>query len=233
MIALSSDELVTRLRDEGQARYHDRHPFHRAMHAGELTREQLQAWVTNRFYYQTRIPIKDALIVAKSDDPAFRRSWLRRLVDHDGTRDGEGGLEQWLLLADGVGLARDQVKRFERVLPEVRRACDAYVELVRGATLVEAVAASLTELFAPDLMATRIAAWERHYSWVDRTALGYFRTRVTRARRDGDEGLAFVLAHARSRELQDRCLAAFRSKCVILWSLLDALATHHGIGDRV
>ena len=51
--------------------------------------------------------------------------------------------------------------QFSVFLPKVRAACDDYVALVRERSLVEAVASSLTELFAPDLMARRIAAWER------------------------------------------------------------------------
>lgn len=215
--------LKQRLRAEAELYYHDKHPFNQAMHRGALTRPQLQAWVENRFYYQTRIPIKDALIIAKAGDPAFRRAWLRRIVDHDGAREGEGGLELWLRLAEGVGLPRDRVRACERVLPAVRDACDRYVAFVRDATLVESVAASLTELFAPDLMATRIASWEHHYPWVDGDALAYFRSRVTRARQDGDEALAFVLDQAREPLLAERCVAAFRTKCTILWSLLDAV----------
>jgi pyrroloquinoline-quinone synthase len=220
---VTSEELVAALRAVGQERYHDRHPFHLRMHRGELSREELQRWVLNRYYYQTRIPIKDALLISKSADPAFRRAWLRRIVDHDGEREGEGGLAQWLRLAEGVGLDRAEVISLRRVLPAVRFACDAYVQLVRESSLVEAVASSLTEFFAPDLMSTRIAAWETHYPWVDRAMLEYFRTRVPRARRDSEEALAFVLAHADTRDVQERCVAALVRKCEILWALLDAV----------
>jgi pyrroloquinoline-quinone synthase len=212
------------LREVGAARYHDRHPFHQRMHRGELSQPELQRWVLNRYYYQTRIPIKDALLIAKSEDAAFRRTWLRRIVDHDGERDGEGGLAQWLRLAEGVGLDRAEVASLGHVLPAVRFACDAYVQLVRERSLVEAVASSLTEFFAPDLMSTRIAAWETHYPWVDRAMLEYFRSRVPRARRDSEEALAFVLQHAVTREQQDACIAALVRKCEILWALLDAVA---------
>ena len=124
---MTGDAFVERLRAEGARRYHDRHPFHVRMHAGALDRDELQRWVRNRFYYQTRIPIKDALILSKSEDVAFRRMWIHRIVDHDGERDGEGGIEQWLRLAEGVGLARAEVASLEHVLPAVRFACDAYV----------------------------------------------------------------------------------------------------------
>lgn len=212
--------FVERLREEGTRRYHDRHPFHQRMHDGLLRREDLQRWVSNRWYYQTRIPVKDALIVAKSEDPAFRRTWLRRIVDHDGAAPGEGGIALWERLAAAVGAPCG----VEHVLPGVRFACDAYVNFVRDATLVEAVASSLTEVFAPDLMARRIAAWETHYPWVDREALAYFRGRVPRARRDGEEALAFVVTHATTPELQDRCVAALVKKTEILWHLLDCVA---------
>jgi pyrroloquinoline-quinone synthase len=229
---LSPDELVSRLREEGASRYHDNHPFHRLMHEGKLTREQLRAWVLNRYYYQTRIPIKDALIVAKSEDPAFRRLWIHRIHDHDGDGPETGGLALWLRLAEAVGLDREEVATCRSVLPGVRFACDAYVQLVRESPLVVAVASSLTEMFAPDIMSTRIAAWEKHYPWVGTEALGYFKVRVTRARKDGEEGLAFVVANATSRALQDACIGALVRKTEILWHLLDCVhaATVGGAG---
>ena len=163
---LSRGDFVEWLRREGANRYHDHHRYHVLMHEGKLTKVQLQQWVLNRYYYQTRIPIKDAIILAKSDDPAFRRMWIRRIQDHDGTAPGEGGLEMWLRLAEGVGLDREEVASCRAVLPGVRFACDAYVEFVRDRSLLEAVSSSLTEFFAPDLMSRRILAWEQHYSWV-------------------------------------------------------------------
>jgi len=223
-LLLSADELTSRLRAEGAARYHDRHPFHEKMHAGRLSRAQIQGWVLNRYYYQTRIPIKDAILISKSSDPAFRRSWIRRIHDHDGEREGEGGLSQWLRLAEGVGLDRDEVAGLSRVLPAVRFACDAYVQLVRERTLVEAVASSLTEFFSPDIMSKRLEAWEKHYPWIDRSMLEYFRGRVGRARVDSKEALAYVLVNADTRELQEKCVGALIDKCSILWALLDAVA---------
>jgi pyrroloquinoline-quinone synthase len=221
---LGPDVFVQRLREEGEKRYHDKHPFHAKMHAGELSRAQIQAWVRNRYYYQTRIPIKDALILSKSEDPAFRRAWIRRIVDHDGAKDGEGGLAQWLRLAAGVGLDVGEVRSLARVEPGVRFACDAYVSLVRERPLVEAVASSLTEFFSPDIMSRRVLAWEKHYPWVDRGTLDYFRGRVERARVDSREAIDFVLANAMTRETQDRCVEALIRKCEILWALLDSVS---------
>ena len=194
------------------------------MHEGRLTKDDLGRWVLNRYYYQTRIPIKDALIVSKSEDPAFRRAWLRRIRDHDGDAAGEGGLAQWVRLAEAVGLDAAEVTSCRHVLPGVRFACDAYVSLVRDSSLVVAVASSLTEFFAPDLMAKRIAAWELHYPFVDAAGLAYFRGRVPRARRDSEEAVAFVVAHARTREAQEACVAALIRKTEILWHLLDCVA---------
>jgi pyrroloquinoline-quinone synthase len=221
---LPREGFIDRLRAEGTARYHDLHPFNVRMHAGGLSREELVRWVENRFYYQTRIPIKDAIILSKSDDPAFRRMWLHRLVDHDGTREGEGGLAEWLALARAVGLDAGAVRSCARVLPGVRYACDAYVELVRTRSLLEAVASSLTEHFAPSIMRTRVAAWEQHYPWVDREALQYFRQRVPRAARDAEEAIAFVTERATTRAAQEACVRALVDKCRILWSMLDAIA---------
>jgi pyrroloquinoline-quinone synthase len=218
---LGRDEFIEWVRREGEDRYHDHHRYHRLMHDGKLTREQLQQWVLNRYYYQTRVPIKDAVILSKSEDPAFRRMWIRRIRDHDGDEAGEAGLELWLRLADGVGLDRAEVASCRSVLPGVRFACDAYVELVRERTLVEAVASSLTEFFAPDLMSKRVLAWEKHYSWVSPEMLAYFRSRVPRARRDSEEAIDFVVRHANTYAMQERCVAALIRKTEILWHLLD------------
>jgi len=218
---LSRDEFIEWLRREGASRYHDHHRYHALMHDGKLTRLQLQQWVLNRYYYQTRIPIKDAIILSKSEDPAFRRMWIRRIRDHDGDEAGEAGLELWLRLAEGVGLDREEVASCRSVLPGVRFACDAYVTLVRDRSLVEAVASSMTEFFAPDLMSKRVLAWEKHYPWVSKDMLEYFRSRVPRERRDSLEAMEFVVGHATTYELQERCVAALIEKTRILWHLLD------------
>lgn len=226
--ALSRDAFLERLRSEGAQRYHDHHTFHAAMHEGTLTREQLQAWVQNRYYYQTRIPIKDALILSKSEDATFRRMWIHRIHDHDGSQPNEGGLALWLLLAEGVGLDRERVATKHDVLPGVRFACDGYVQLVRDHSLLEAVASSLTEFFAPDLMSKRIAAWEKHYPWVRSDVLAYFRTRVTRARKDSEEAVEYVVANANTRAQQEACVAALIRKTEILWHLLDCVSVAYG-----
>lgn len=223
-----AEAFIAKLRAEGEKRYHDLHPFHRRMHAGELSKREIQAWVENRYYYQTRIPIKDAILLSKSEDAAFRRSWIRRIHDHDGTEEGQGGLAQWERLAEGVGLDVRDLRRHTHVLPGVRFACDAYVTLVRERSLLEAVASSLTEFFSPDIMARRIVAWETHYPWVDKATLEYFRGRVVRAKVDSQEAIAYVVANAHTRADQEKCVAALIRKCEILWALLDAVTLAYG-----
>jgi pyrroloquinoline-quinone synthase len=223
MQRLSRDAFVAQLQSEGAARYHDLHPFHVAMNEGRLSASQLARWVSNRFYYQTRIPIKDALIVSKSEDAEFRRQWLRRVIDHDGTEPGQGGLELWMRLGEALGVDRARLIRHDDVLPGVRFACDSYVHFVRESSLLEAVASSLTEFFAPDLMSRRIAAFERHYAFVEPRALEYFRQRVPRARRDSSEAVEWVVEHAVTREQQEACIRALVRKTEILWHLLDCV----------
>lgn len=211
------------LRAVPEQRYHHLHPFNVRMHAGELTQEELRRWILNRFHYQRHIPIKDAHILAKLETPELRRMWLRRIQDHDGVRAGEGGIERWLRLGEAAGLDRKVLLSGEEVLPGVRLAVDGYVNLCRNGTLLEAVAASLTELFAPDLMRTRIAAFEEHYPWIEPEGLRYFQIRVDQGRQDSGEALALVLSWARSRTSQERAIAALRFKCDVLWALLDAV----------
>ena len=219
----SDEQFEARLRGVGEEHYHDKHPFNLRMHAGALSREEIQIWVRNRYYYQTRIPIKDGLILAKSGDPEFRREWIQRIHDHDGEKAGDGGIELWIALGASVGLTREDILDPRGILPGVRAACDDYVRFVESHDLLESVAASLTEMFAGNIMHVRIAAFEEHYPWVDTEGLRYFRSRTTQAPRDAENGLAFVTEYARTEEDQARCVAALERKCEILWNLLDAV----------
>jgi len=218
-----TEEFTERLRAVAEERYHDRHPFNIRMHQGELTPGELRRWIANRFHYQRHIPVKDALILAKLDRPALRRAWLRRIRDHDGTVEGDGGIESWLRLGEAAGLDRDELWDDTRVMPGVRFAVEAYVTFCDRRPALDAVAASLTELSAPDLMRTRIAAFERHYPWIDPEGLAYFRTRIGQGRRDSQEALTLVLDWARTRPQQERAVAALTFKCEVLWALLDAV----------
>ncbi|MGR6964442.1 pyrroloquinoline-quinone synthase PqqC [Geodermatophilus sp. URMC 61] len=218
----ATDDFVAALRRQSR-RYHDQHPFHRRMNEGELGPEQIRCWVANRFYYQVNIPRKDAAVLSNCPDREVRRRWLRRIVDHDGTVDGEGGIEAWLRLGEAVGLARAEMEDERHVVPGVRFAVDAYVTFARTRPWVEAVASSLTELFAPDLMAERLAAFERHYAWIDPQGLAYFRARLTQAPRDSAHALEVVTEHCRTPDQQAAALAALSFKCDVLWSMLDAI----------
>jgi pyrroloquinoline-quinone synthase len=216
------DEFLARLRAVGGT-YHDKHPFHILMNEGRLSREQLQGWTANRFYYQTQIPIKDAAILSNCPERDIRRVWIQRIMDHDGAGDDPGGIEKWLRLGGAVGLSREEMLSQSRLLPGVRYAVDAYVNFCRTKPWVIAVASSLTELFAPDLMSRRIAAFERHYPWVDADGLRYFRGRLTQAPRDADFALRLVLERCRARESQEQAVAALKFKCELLWAMLDAM----------
>jgi len=219
---LPEAQFVARFHAIGEERYHHKHPFHLLMHEGKLTRGQLQAWALNRYYYQSRIPIKDATILARSEDAEFRRVWRKRIFDHDGDGTHPGGIEKWLRLVEATGLTREQALRGDAILPAVRYAVDAYLELVRSATFLEAVASSLTELFSGKLIALRMDALRRHYPWLS-GGLDYFQGRLTQAPEDADFALAWVVKHARTREQQELALAALRAKCNILWAQLDAV----------
>ena len=219
---LSVEELRARLRQVGEERYHHRHSFHLMMHDGKLSRGQLQAWALNRYYYQSRIPIKDAIILSRSDDPEFRRTWSKRVLDHDGDATHEGGVERWIRLAEATGLDRERVVSCQELLPGVRYAVDAYLDLVRNRTLLEAVASSLTELFSRDLITLRMDRLRQHYPWLS-GGLDYFEARLDQAPEDARFALQWVTGHAIARAEQELAIQALTAKCDILWAQLDAI----------
>ena len=221
--AWSRDEFVRRLRTVLERRYHHLHPFNRRMHAGELSSDELQLWVANRFYYQINIPIKDALILGNCPEPEVRRAWIQRIIDHDGRPGEEGGIEAWLRLGHAMGVSREDLLAQRRLLPGVRFAVDGYVNFCRTQPWLEAVAASLTELFAPLIVQERLAAMLSHYRWVDPDGLQYFKNRLSQAPRDAEHALALVTERLRTREQQERAVAALEFKCDVLWCLLDAV----------
>jgi coenzyme PQQ biosynthesis protein C len=222
---LAPEQLEAALRELGARRYHRLHPFHGLLHGGRCSKGQVQAWALNRYYYQAMIPIKDAGLIARCDDPALRRAWRARLADHDGERDGDGGIARWLVLTDGLGLDRDYVTSLSGLLPGTRFAVDAYVRFVREETLLEAVASSLTELFSPVIIGERMAGMLARYDFVSRETLAYFDRRPPQAERDAEFALDYVKRNAITSERQRAVLAALEFKCDVLWAMLDVL--HH------
>jgi len=223
MKLLTPDKLEAALREIGERRYHRLHPFHGLLHGGKCSKGQVQAWALNRYYYQAMIPIKDASLIARCEDSALRREWRSRLVDHDGEREGDGGIARWLKLTDGLGLDRDDVTSLRGLLPGTRFAVDAYVRFVREKTLLEAVASSLTEMFSPAIIGERMAGMLANYDFVSRETLSYFDKRPPQAQRDADFALNYVKLNAKTAEQQMAVLAALEFKCGVLWAMLDAL----------
>lgn len=218
----SDEEFEARLRAMGE-RYHIHHPFQVLMHRGKLSRQQIQGWVANRYYYQINIPIKDAAILANCPEREVRRHWVQRILDHDGYNGEDGGIEAWLRLGEAVGLSREDIVSQRMVLPGVRFAVDAYVNFARQRPWQEAAAASLTELFAPTIHKSRLDFWPQHYPWIEAEGYDYFRRRLSEAPRDVVNGLRITLGHFHTRELQERALQILQFKLDILWSMLDAM----------
>jgi len=229
---LDRETFIAKLREVGGRAYHDKHPFHVAMNEGRLSPDALRGWVANRFYYQHNIPIKDAAILSNCPLREVRRVWIRRIIDHDGSGENEGGIEAWLRLGEACGLSRNELLDDRHLQPGVRFAVDAYVNFARMQPWPVAIASSLTELFAPDLMATRLAAFEKFYTWIDPSGLDYFRGRVTQARRDSGEALAITLEHCSTHDLQNAAINGLEFKCDVLWSMLDAIHYAYGGANR-
>lgn len=223
MTLLSPDALEAELRAIGARLYHDQHPFHRLMRDGALNRGQIQAWALNRFEYQRCIPLKDAAILARMEDPALRRIWRQRIVDHDGHGPQDGGIARWLHLTDALGLDRAMVESGRAQLPATRFAVQAYLHFVRERSLLEAIASSLTELFSPQIISSRVSGLLRHYDFVSADALAYFEHRLSEAPRDSDFALDYVKRHADTPEKQQQVKDALHFKCSVLWAQLDAL----------
>ncbi len=226
----SREEFEQQLRGKGKG-YHIYHPFHIAMNSGKCTKEQVQGWVYNRFYYQISIPIKDAAVLSNMPDRDHRRQWIQRIIDHDGTQGDEGGIEAWLRLGEACELKREDITSLKHVIPGVRFAVDAYVHFARTRPWQEAVCSSLTELFAPEIHQKRLDNWPRDYPWIDPEGYAYFRKRLSEARRDVEHGLRVTLDHFKTREQQEQALDILQFKLDVLWSMLDAMLVNLGIGD--
>jgi pyrroloquinoline-quinone synthase len=220
---LSPEELEEELRAIGADRYHDKHPFHALLHSGRLNKGQVQAWALNRYCYQAIVPRKDAALIARTFDRQLRREWIGRIHDHDGTGEDEGGIERWLRLTDGLGLDRAYVMSMEGALPATRFATDAYLRFVIEKSLLEAVASSLTELFAPSIHRNRITGMLENYDFIGENVMAYFRRRLDQAPKDVAFALDYVKRHARTPDAQMAVKEALRFKCNVLWAQLDAL----------
>ena len=222
---MTGTELEAALKQVGAKRYHNLHPFHALLHGGKLDRDQVAAWALNRYHYQAMIPVKDATLLARLPNPALRRIWRQRIVDHDGAHDGDGGIARWLKLTESLGFSNTEVEAGDGILPATRFCVGAYVNFVRERPLLEAIASSLTEMFSPQIINQRVSGMLAGYSFVTRETLAYFDKRLAQAPRDADFAIAYVKTHARTAEEQQAVIKALEFKCDVLWAQLDAL--HH------
>jgi pyrroloquinoline-quinone synthase len=225
---LSPSGLESVLREVGTRRYHNKHPLHAKMTSGALSKTQLQAWALNRYCYQAIIPRKDAMILARAEDPEFRAEWRKRIEDHDGETGWDGGIARWINLATDLGLERDYVINEKGALPATRFAVGAYYAFCRDQTLLEAVASSLTELFSPTIISERVPAMLAQYDYITEKTLDYFRYRPKQASRDAEFALDYVLKHADTPQRQQAVINALLFKCDLLWAMLDALEQAYG-----
>ncbi len=222
-LPMTPEGLEAALRKIGAERYHDLHPFHRRLHDGRCSPDEVRAWALNRYYYQSMIPIKDATVLSRMEDPVLRRAWRERLVDHDGRDRTGGGIARWLKLTRSLGFSDDDVTSTRGILPATQFAVEAYVNFCAKRSLLEAVASSLTELFSPQIIGERVSGMLANYPFVTADTLSYFTARPAQAKRDSDFALNFVLSSARTHAEQQSVLAALRFKCDVLWAQLDAL----------
>jgi pyrroloquinoline-quinone synthase len=230
---LSAEQLEAVLRQVGAERYHNRHPYHYQMTTGTLSKGQMQAWALNRYCYQAVIPRKDAMIIARAEDPAFRAEWRKRIEDHDGEDGWSGGIARWLHLATSLGLDEEIVKSERQVLPATRFAVGAYLSFCSNRSLLEAVASSLTELFSPVIIGERVPAMLAKYDYITEDTLAYFKRRPDQASRDSDFALGYVLKYADTPERQQAAIDALMFKCDMLWAMLDALQHAYGEGQNI
>ena len=222
---MSAEELEAALHQIGAERYHNLHPFHKLLHGGALNFGQVQAWALNRYYSQASIPRKECALMSNMTEKALRLAWRARYFDHDGIGEDEGGIERWLGLTTALGLDRDYVTSTAGILPATQHAADAYVHFVRDKPLLEGIASSLTELFAPKIHSERISGMLSHYDFINDDMMIYFRTRLTQAPRDVDFALNYVKREAKTAPQQQAVLDALVFKTTVLWAQLDAL--HH------
>jgi pyrroloquinoline quinone biosynthesis protein D len=221
---MSPDELEAALRNVGAQRYHNLHPFHRLLHDGKLSRQQVAAWALNRSYYQIMIPVKDATLLARLPTAELRREWRQRIIDHDGARQGDGGIVRWQKLTASLGFTDRDVENGVGVLPATKFAVEAYVRFVGGRSLLEAIASSLTEMFSPMIIRERVSGMLANYDFITPETLAYFDKRPVQAGRDVDFALGYVKANAVTPELQQAAIQALEFKCDVLWAQLDALS---------
>jgi len=219
---LAPDQLEQALRSF-QGSYYVEHPFHQLMYGGKLTRRQFQGWVANRLAYQRVVPRKDAAILSNCPDRDVRRVWIQRIIDHDGTAPGTGGIELWIQLGEALGVPREEMEDERHVLPAVRLICESYVTFCRTRPWVQACASSLTELFAPKIHQQRIESFPKYYPWIPPEALDYFKSRLVQAPRDVNHGLAIVKEHCTTPETQRQSFEALAFKLELLWAMIDTI----------
>ena len=216
------DEFKRHLLTECE-RYHITHPLHKDMDEGKMNREQIQAWVANRFYYQINIPRKEAELLTNATSRDYRNKWIQQILHNDTHSDDPGRTEAWLGLGDACELTQDEMWSHNQVLPGVKFAVDAYVNFAKRSSWQDAVCSSLTELFVPEIHQQQLSNWSEHYPWVKQEGVVHFQKRLSQGQCDVDKALAFTLDYFQTRRQQMHALEILNFKFDVLWGMLDAM----------
>jgi pyrroloquinoline-quinone synthase len=203
-----------------QNKYHIHHPFHIRMNSGGCTKEEIQVWVANRYYYQEMIPRKDAAILMNCPDSEIRKEWIKRIEDHD----SGGGIDAWVSLGLSVGLTKEILESHSMLLPGVKFAVDAYYHFCKDSNYHDAMTSSLTELFAPEIHQVRLDNWPVYYPWIDQPGYNYFRKRLGEAKRDVNFTLDYAVNHYITPKEQLHASGIIDFKLNVLWCMLDSIS---------
>jgi pyrroloquinoline-quinone synthase len=157
--------------------------------------------------------------------PAIRQQLLENLIEEE--RGEENHPELWLRFAEGLGVARADV-RAARLLPSTKDSVRRLQSLTQSEDYREGLAALLAyESQIPEVAQTKREGLKSFYGIADEWAVSFFRVHESIDVLHQQVEMQILKEQCQTVEDQSRAIAAAREGAKALWAFLDGVTENY------
>jgi pyrroloquinoline-quinone synthase len=217
-----SSQFEDKLRDAVMEYSMLKHPFYVAWTEGKLSKSILREYAKQYYAHVRAFPTYVSGVHSRCDDVSIRQQLLENLIEEE--HGEENHPELWLRFAEGLGVAREDVRTAE-LLPSTRDSVRSLQSLTQSADYREGLAALLAyESQIPDVAQTKREGLKDFYGMEDERAVAFFRVHESIDILHQQVEMQILEEQCPSPADQDRAIASARDAAKALWSFLDGVS---------
>jgi pyrroloquinoline-quinone synthase len=198
-----------------------KHPFYVAWTEGRLSKDVLAEYAKQYYAHVRAFPTYVSGVHSHCDDVAIRQELLENLIEEE--RGAENHPELWLRFAEGLGVAREEVKT-AALLPATQDSVRQLRSLTQSDDYREGLAALLAyEAQIPEVARTKREGLNSFYGLADERAVSFFRVHESADVLHSRVEMNILNEQCQTPAQQASAISAARESAKALWSFLDGV----------